>query len=155
MDKKIKMLVMDVDGTLTDGQIYIGNHGEMMKAFHVKDGLGIVEAKKKGILPVIITGRKSDIVSQRCKELGIEEVHQAIQQKCKCLEEIAQKYSIQREEIAYIGDDINDLECIKYCGISACPVDAVREVKKIVTYICESSGGKGAVREFLEWIYTC
>lgn len=148
---KIKMLVMDVDGTLTDGKIYIGANGELMKAFNVKDGYGIVQAKKRGVLPVIITGRTSEIVEARAKELNIEELYQGISNKLEKLEEIAQKYQIKMDEIAYIGDDINDLDCMMACGCSACPNDAVEEVKNQVSYICEKSGGEGAVREFIHW----
>lgn len=148
---KIKMLVMDVDGTLTDGKIYIGSQGELMKAFNVKDGYGIVQARKDGVLPVIITGRTSDIVVARAKELQIEELHQGISDKLTKLTEIAQRYNIQMDEIAYIGDDVNDLDCIKACGCTACPGDAIDDVKGYVNYICQKNGGEGAVREFIHW----
>ena len=109
---KIKMLVMDVDGTLTDGKIYIGNQGEVMKAFNVKDGYGIAHLKDAEILPVIITGRKSSIVEQRAKELNIVELYQSVENKLECLKQIATQYQVLPEEIAYIGDDLNDLECM-------------------------------------------
>ena len=147
---KIKMLVMDVDGTLTDGRIYIGADGEIMKAFDVKDGYGIVQLRKNGILSVIITGRKSTIVEKRAAELGISELHQGIHDKLDKLKEIAEKYEIKSEEIAYIGDDLNDLECMEYCGLSACPKDAVDAIKKSVSYICKKEAGRGAVREFID-----
>ena len=149
---KIKMLVMDVDGTLTDGKIYIGENGEVMKAFNVKDGYGIVMAKKQGILPVIITGRKSKIVKERAKELGIEELYQGIEDKVEVLKAVAQKHGILLEEVAYIGDDVNDLGCMKVCGLTACPNDAIDEVINDVDYKCEKSGGNGAVREFIDFI---
>jgi len=148
---KIKMLVMDVDGTLTDGKIYIGSGGELMKAFNVKDGYGIVQARKDGVLPVIITGRTSDIVAARARELKIEELHQGISDKLTKLKEIAENYDVQMDEIAYIGDDVNDLDCIKVCGCTACPADAVEEVKDYVNYVCQKNGGDGAVREFVHW----
>lgn len=148
---KIKMLVMDVDGTLTDGKIYIGSQGELMKAFNVKDGYGIVQARENGILPVIITGRKSEIVSQRAKELKITELHQGISHKLDKLKEILEEKSISLEEVAYIGDDVNDLDCIIACGCTACPEDAVDEVKVHVNYVCQKKGGEGAVREFIQW----
>lgn len=147
---KIKMLVMDVDGTLTDGKIYIGSQGEMMKAFNVKDGYGIVQLKDAKILPVIITGRKSEIVMQRAKELKITELYQGIENKLECLKQVADKYKINSQEIAYIGDDLNDLECMEYCGLTACPRDAMEEIKQKVDYVCEEDGGKGAVRAFIE-----
>lgn len=145
---RIKMLVMDVDGTLTDGRIYTSATGEVMKAFDVKDGYGIVSLHKQGVVPVIITGRQSDIVKYRAKELGIVEIHQGINNKLEKLKELSKKYGCISDEIAYIGDDLNDIDCIQYCGVSGCPSDAVEEVKNVVEYICESKGGKGAVREF-------
>lgn len=149
---KIKMLVMDVDGTLTDGKIYIGENGEVMKAFNVKDGYGIVMAKKQGILPVIITGRKSKIVEERAKELGIEELYQGIEDKVAVLKEVTEKHKILLEEVAYIGDDLNDLDCMSICGLSACPSDAIDEVIKVANYVCQNYGGNGAVREFINYI---
>ena len=149
---RIKMLVMDVDGTLTDGRIYIGAEGEVMKAFDVKDGYGIVQLRKKGVIPVIITGRQSDIVSCRAKELGITELYQGVADKLQKLKVVAEKYTCTPDEIAYIGDDLNDLECIQYCGVTGCPADAVEAVKNAVGYVCKSDGGKGAVRNFCEYI---
>lgn len=146
---KIKMLVMDVDGTLTDGRIYIGAQGELMKAFDVKDGYGIVEFQRNGGVPVIITGRTSKIVEARCRELEIDELYQGISNKLEQLREVAEKYHIQPEEIAYIGDDLNDLECIQYCGYTGCPKDAIEDVKRCVSYVCRNVGGRGAVREFI------
>lgn len=149
---KIKMLVMDVDGTLTDGKIYIGENGEIMKAFNVKDGYAIVHLKDYDITPVIITGRKSKIVEMRAKELKITELHQGVSDKLTLLKEIAKSYNVNQEEIAYIGDDLNDLECIEYCGLSACPSDAVDLIKDKVNYICKQNAGNGAVREFIEYL---
>lgn len=144
---KIKLLVMDVDGTLTDGKIYMGNNGEVMKAFDVKDGCGIKDILPTlGIVPVIITGRVSQIVQNRAKELGITELHQGVRDKLSVLKEVAEKYKAVPEEIAYIGDDINDLDCIEYCGFSACPNDAVEEIKNAVDYVCKYDGGRGSVR---------
>lgn len=145
------MLVMDVDGTLTDGHIYIGTEGEAMKAFHVQDGYGIVHILPKiGIVPVIITGRSSKIVEKRASELKIKHLYQGVADKLAKLKEIAADAGVVPEEIAYIGDDLNDLECIRYCGITACPADAVPKVKVAVNYVCKREGGRGAVREFIE-----
>ena len=147
---KIKLIVMDVDGTLTDGKIYMGENGEIMKAFSIKDGYAIAHMlPEMGILPVIITGRKSKIVENRAKELGITELYQGISNKLDKLKEVATKYNGTPEEIAYIGDDLNDLECIEYCGFTACPADAVDEIKNKVDFICKFDGSKGAVREFI------
>lgn len=148
---KIKMLVMDVDGTLTDGHIYIGAEGEMMKAFHVQDGYAIAHVlPEKGIIPVIITGRNSKIVKSRAAELKISHLHQGITNKLSKLKEVAAALGISAEEIAYIGDDVNDLDCIRYCGLTACPADAVPVVRNSVVYVCERNGGSGAVREFID-----
>lgn len=149
--KTIKLFVMDVDGTLTDGKIYMGMNGEIMKAFDVKDGYGIaVLLPDIEAIPVIITGRKSEIVEQRSKELGITELYQGVSNKLDILKEVAEKYDANPEEIAYIGDDLNDLECIDYCGWTACPADAVIELKRQVDYISVLNGGKGAVRDVIE-----
>lgn len=149
---KIKLLAMDVDGTLTDGRIYIGPDGEVMKAFDVKDGYGIVRFREAGGIPAIITGRRSRIVEQRCRELGITELHQGVSDKLDCLMKLASRYGLEREEIAYIGDDLNDLACMEYAGVSACPGDAMEAVRSSCSYICTSPGGRGAVREFLDTV---
>ena len=149
----IKLFVMDVDGTLTDGHIYFGNDGEMFKAFHVRDGYAIAHIfPVYGIIPVIITGKSSQIVERRAKELKIPEVHQGISDKLTKLKEIAEKYNAAPEDIAYIGDDVNDLECMAYCGLTACPADALDEVINKVYYVCKNNGGRGAVREFADYI---
>ena len=149
----IKYLVMDVDGTLTDGRIYMGNNGEMMKAFSVKEGCGIHDLLiPAGITPVIITGRKSKIVENRCKETGIEKIFQNVKNKPEILEQLTDDLST----IAYIGDDINDLSCMKMVkengGLTGCPCDAVHNIKEIADFISEKNGGDGAVREFIELI---
>lgn len=152
---KIKMLVMDVDGTLTDGKIFIGANGEMMKAFNVKDGYGIVHLSEEGIIPVIITGRESKIVSERARELKITELYQGVSNKLDQLKMVLEKFGYVPEEVAYIGDDLNDLQCIDFCGLSACPKDALSEVKEHVDYVCAENGGNGAVRDFIAHIYDC
>ncbi len=150
---RIKLLAMDVDGTLTDGHIYIGAEGEIMKAFDVKDGYGIAHILPRyGIIPVIITGRRSQIIEQRCSELGITELYQGIGDKLGKLREIAAKYSLHPEEVAYIGDDENDLACMRYAGLSACPSDADEAAIDTVDYVCKASGGRSAVREFIKYI---
>lgn len=149
----IKYLIMDVDGTLTDGKIYMGNDGEVMKAFNIKDGCGIHDILiPAGITPVIITGRSSKILENRCKELGITNLHQGIRNKIEKLLTITTDLST----VAYIGDDINDLSCIKpikeASGFVGCPADAVQKVKDLSDFISTRNGGDGAVREFIEWL---
>ena len=147
---KIKLLVMDVDGTLTDGKIYMGNDGEVFKAFDTKDGYAINEMlHAMGIVPVIITGRISKIVENRAKELHITELYQGKHDKLDTLLEVMKKYNCTKENVAYIGDDILDLVCMEQCGLTACPADAVDGVKRKVTYVCKKNSGEGAVREFI------
>ena len=141
---------MDVDGTLTDGKIYMSAEGEMMKAFSIKDGYAIAHLGEKHIVPVIITGRSSKILVKRCQELGIKELHQGIEDKVAKLLAICKKYQIEPNNVAYIGDDLNDLECMQKCGYSAAPADAVQKVLDTVGYVCKHRGGEGAVREFIE-----
>ena len=150
---KIKILAMDVDGTLTDGRIYIGEEGEIAKAFDVKDGYAISSfLPMMQIVPVIITGRASKIVERRAEELGIFEIYQNVGDKLEKLKEVAKKYDASEDEIAYIGDDVNDIGCMIYAGFSGCPKDAAEEVKNIADYICHYEGGRGSVREFIEQI---
>lgn len=149
----IKMLVMDVDGTLTDGKIFVSDQGEVMKVFDVKDGYGIkFELKEHGIIPAIITGKISEIVAKRAAALDIAELHQNVLDKECVLREIAEKYGIALSEIAYIGDDVNDLGCIALCGFTGCPADALDPVIKQVDYVCSRNGGHSAVREFIDEI---
>lgn len=149
---RIKFLVMDVDGTLTDGKIYMSGSGELFKAFNIKDGYTIYTLDKIGIVPVIITGRLSDIVARRAEELRIKECHQGISDKLAKLQDIMQRYNATLDEVAYIGDDYNDLECMRLCGYSACPADAEDDIKQQVDYVCETKAGEGAVREFVKKI---
>lgn len=149
----IKMLITDVDGTLTDGKIYMGPNGEVMKAFNIKDGYALHELLPElNIIPVIVTGRKSQIVDLRANELKVKEVHQGVKNKREKIEELAQKYSIQLSEIAFIGDDVSDIECIKACGLGACPNDGIEEAKAVAKFIASANGGEGAVRELAEFI---
>ena len=153
---------MDVDGTLTDGNIYMGASGEAFKAFDIKDGCGIKDILPCiGIVPVIITARNSEMLKNRCKELGIVELHQGVRNKREKLDEILKEYSTQDfkytlQECAYVGDDILDLQCMNPIkeagGLTACPYDAVDDVKSVVNYICKRKGGEGAVRDFIEWL---
>lgn len=159
---KIHFLVMDVDGTLTDGKVYMGPDGEAMKAFDIKDGYGIkLLLPEKGIIPVIITARQSAMVEHRCKELDVVEIHQGVRAKLDCLREILHHYSTEQVEYtlancAYIGDDLLDLQCMNPIreagGIVGCPEDAVETVKKVASFVCSKKGGDGAVREFVEYL---
>ncbi|WP_128896357.1 KdsC family phosphatase [Longirhabdus pacifica] len=149
---KIKILVMDVDGTMTDGKIYIGSEGELLKAFNVKDGMGISKLHAQNIIPAIITGRKSEIVKRRADELKIVDLFQGEDNKLEKLKELTERYDCDFTEVAYIGDDENDLACMRVCGFTGCPADAVESVKREVNFICSKNGGEGSVREFIDII---
>ena len=153
----IKLIVLDVDGTLTDGKIYLGNNGKEFKAFDIKDGMGIATSiKEKNIIFAIITGRSSAIVERRSNELGIQYLFQGVSNKLDKLKNFIDDIGITPECVAYIGDDINDMECIQYLnnhkGYTACPLDAVDKVKNAVSYISSYKGGNGAVRDIIEHI---
>lgn len=148
----IKLVLLDVDGTLTDGGIYRGNNGEELKRFNVKDGYAIVNAQKLGIEFGIITGRKSELVEIRSNELKIKYLYQGISEKTVILKEIMQKTGLKKEEIAYMGDDLNDILIMKQSGLTGAPKDAADEVIQIADFVSEKNGGSGAVREFVEYI---
>ena len=149
----IKLLVMDVDGTLTDGKINMGPDGEVFKAFDIKDGYAINEIlPAHGIVPAIITGRTSRIVENRARELHITELYQGKHDKLDTLKQLMAKHGCSRENVAYIGDDILDIECMRECGVVGCPADSCRQVKEIAHYVCNRNGGDGAVREFIEFL---
>jgi len=153
MKGKIKLLVMDIDGTLTDGKINMGPNGEVFKSFNIRDGYAINEMlPANGIVPAIITGRTSQIVENRAKELHISEIYQGKHDKLDTLMSLMRKYDCQKDNVAYIGDDILDIVCMNECGLVGCPSDACKQVKKIAHYICENKGGDGAVRDFIEYI---
>lgn len=153
---------MDVDGTLTDGKIYMGVDGECFKAFDIKDGYALhTLLKENGIIPVIITARKSPMVEHRCNELGVTEIHQGVMKKLECLKSILEKYSSADQQydlsnVAYIGDDLLDLKCMKPIkksgGLTGCPSNAVKEVVATCDFIAPDKGGEGAVREFAEYL---
>lgn len=146
----IKMLVLDVDGTLTDGKIYMSANGELMKAFNIKDGYALVHLRNYGIEPIIITGRISEIVKRRCEELGINELYQGVDDKAVCLKNVCEKKGITTKQCAYIGDDLNDIDCMMLCGHRAAPADAMKSVRDVVDYVCDARGGDGAVREYCD-----
>ena len=152
---KIKYLIMDIDGSLTDGKIYMGPIGEAMKAFSIKDGMVFnYILKPEGITPIVMTARESSIVQQRCNELGIKEVYQGKLDKYKALSKIVGTENLG--SCAYFGDDIIDLSCMipikESGGVVGCPSDAVQEVKASSDYICLNKAGEGALREFCEWL---
>ena len=150
--KKIKLIIFDVDGTLTDGGIYIGTNGEIFKAFNCQDGFGIVTAHKLGLKTAIITGRESVITSNRAKELGITAVKQGQMDKRNAYKELKAEFNLRDEEIAYVGDDIIDLPVFVQVGFRAAVGNANIELKERAHFVAKNDGGKGAVREVLEFI---
>lgn len=150
--KNIKMLVMDVDGTMTDGTVYYSKNGEELKRFSIRDGMGINLLIKGNIIPAIITSENSEIVTARAKKLGINYVVLGSRNKTQSLKELSESANIPLSDIAFIGDDINDLNVMKICGLSACPKDSVLAVKEIADFNCSYNGGKGAIRELIEMI---
>jgi 3-deoxy-D-manno-octulosonate 8-phosphate phosphatase (KDO 8-P phosphatase) len=148
---KIKMLILDVDGVLTGGEIIYGNDSFEMKKFNVQDGMGISMAKKSGILLGIITGRESLSVQRRAEELGFDEIYQNSPIKIKAYKEIIKKRNLKNEEIIYVGDDLQDIPVLKRVGISCSVANGVGEVKELVDYVATKKGGDGGVREIIDW----
>ncbi|MCL2403161.1 MAG: HAD-IIIA family hydrolase [Coriobacteriia bacterium] len=149
----IKLFVMDVDGTLTDGKLFIGPSGELFKGFHSQDGMGITLLHKAGIHTAIITGRQSEIVEARAKELGIKEVFQKIKDKRPVLEKLVADLGLTMEEVAYIGDDTNDLGCLSIAGKAFIPANAVDAIRGHGFIGLSRSGGEGAVREAIDLVF--
>ena len=150
----IELIVLDVDGTLTDGKITYSNSGEEIKSFDVADGLAIaVWTKKFGKKAAIITGRSSALVERRAKELQITHLHQGIKNKQEVLENILKEEGLQWCQVAAIGDDLNDYNMLKKAGLSFTPSNGSHYIKDIVNVVCKNKGGDGAVREMLEYIF--
>lgn len=150
--EKIRYLILDVDGTMTDGGVYLDSRGEEMKKFSIKDGAGILLARKAGVESVILTGRRSQCVQRRARELSISFVFQEVKDKRAFLMEFLETNEILSEEVAYIGDDLNDLEAMRCVGLAVCPQDAAKQVKAYCPIVLSARGGEGAVREFVEMI---
>lgn len=150
--QKIKMLLLDVDGVLTDGRIVYGSDGTETKAFDVKDGHGLKMIQRAGIEVGIITGRKSSVVERRACELGISILYQGVKDKLVPFREILETCSIGEDEIAYVGDDIVDLPILLRVGFAATVADALPEVRERVHYVADRQGGKAAVREICDLI---
>jgi 3-deoxy-D-manno-octulosonate 8-phosphate phosphatase (KDO 8-P phosphatase) len=148
---EIKLIIMDIDGVLTDGSITYLDDKEVKK-FNVYDGLGVKKAQQNGIECGVISGRSSGANSVRMKELGISLVYQGISNKLEIYEEIKQKQGLTDEEIVYIGDDVNDLDVLKKVGFACSVQNGIDEVKNVCNYVAERKGGDGAVREIIEYV---
>jgi 3-deoxy-D-manno-octulosonate 8-phosphate phosphatase (KDO 8-P phosphatase) len=150
--KKIKLLILDVDGVLTDGSIILDNRGNEFKSFHVRDGHGIKMLLKKGIHVAIITGRDSKVVEKRARELHIRDVFQKSHDKRVPYRKLAEKYALHDSEIAYVGDDIVDLPLLQICGLSVAVADAHDTLKAVINMTTREKGGRGAVREVCDFL---
>lgn len=150
--KKIKFILMDLDGCLTTGHIILSSSGEDIKMFHTHDGFGITRGIELGLKFAVISGRSSEVNRIRIKKLGIHYLFESIDDKLIPCNELKKKYNLRDENFAYIGDDDFDIPLLKKVGFSCCPKSAVSEVKKNVNYICKKNGGEGAVRELIDLV---
>ncbi len=151
--KKIKLLVLDVDGVLTDGKIIYNDLGQEFKCFNAKDGQGLAMLSKADFDIAIITARTSNIVAKRAEDLGIKYVFQGVKNKAEQLDELLEALDLSYDEVAYMGDDLPDIPVLEKVGLKTCPNDAVLEVRKICNFISKKNGGEGAVRELTDILY--
>lgn len=150
--KSIKMMVIDVDGTLTDGGIYYDDQGDEIKKFSTRDAAGCFAASRAGIHLMVLTGRNSEATKRRMREMGIHKICQNVKEKEIFLSEYMAKNGYRKENVGYIGDDLNDLAPMNLCGFKGCPADSCWEVKQTADYISTVKGGYGAVRDVLEYL---
>ena len=149
---QIRLFATDVDGVLTDGGMYYAESGDEWKKFNTRDGMGIKLLQRAGILTAIVTQERTKLVARRAEKLTIPELHQGVTDKLSCIREMAARHGLTLSQVAYIGDDINDLETLEAVGFSATPADGMPRVAAVVDYICQKKGGEGAVREIIEMI---
>mgnify|MGYP001357750490 CR=1 FL=1 len=150
--KKVKLVITDVDGVLTDGGMYYNKEGEYMKKFNTKDSMGMELLSKIGIKTILMTREDSMIVRERVKKIKIVDLYSGVMKKEDLIDEITEKYNVRNDEIAYIGDDVNDIEIMKKIGFSVTPSDGNYAVRNISDHICKNEGGKGVFREIADLI---
>ena len=150
--KKIKLLLLDVDGVLTDGRIIYDSRGQDLKFFDVHDGLGVHLLKKSGIKTILITAKGSKAIKPRARDMGVEEIFENISPKSSILAKILKKYKLSADEVCFVGDDLVDLGLMKLVGFPIAVFNAAQDIKKAATYITIRHGGRGAVREIAELI---
>jgi YrbI family 3-deoxy-D-manno-octulosonate 8-phosphate phosphatase len=150
--KKIKVLLTDVDGVLTDGGMYYSSKGDVMKKFHARDGMAVSLLKKNAIPTVLVTKEKTMIVKQWAKKMNVKKLHDGIINKEQILERICDEFEVKAEEIAFIGDDVNDIKLLKKVGLAAMPNDGIKQLRIICDYRCKSRGGEGVLREIADLI---
>ena len=150
--KNIRLIITDVDGVLTDGGRYYSKSGEKLKKFHVRDGMAVNLLLRNGIKTIILTKERSEIVKKWSKDMNVSKIFMGIREKESLLPKICGIFDLQKEEIAFIGDDVNDIELMKKVGFSATPKDGIKLAQQTAKYICKQEGGKGAFREFADLI---
>ena len=150
---KIKMIIFDVDGVMTDGSITYDENGVEYKTFNVKDGQGIVRVTKAGIITAIITARENGTVKHRFENLGMTRLFMGQKDKSVAFNQLLEEYNLSANEVAYMGDDLPDMCVLKQVGLPACPNDAIEEVKELCCFISSKNGGRGAVRELTDLVY--
>jgi len=146
------MVIMDVDGVMTDGRITYDANGIEYKSFDVHDGFGISRAMEKGMLFAMVSGRTSNVVSHRAKRLGIAELYQGAQDKVAVFKKLKMKYRLRDDEICFLGDDEFDMPLLRIVGVSVAPGNAIQRVRNIVDFVTDAAGGRGAVREIVDMI---
>ena len=149
---QIRLFATDVDGVLTDGGMYYAESGDEWKKFNTRDGMGIKLLQRAGIITAIVTQERTKLVARRAEKLTIPELHQGVMDKLSLVRDMTARYGLTLSQVAYIGDDINDLETLKAVGFSATPADGMPQVAAAVDYICRKKGGEGAVREIIDMI---
>ncbi|MFH1877842.1 MAG: HAD hydrolase family protein [Candidatus Omnitrophota bacterium] len=150
--KNIRLLVLDVDGVMTDGRLVYGNYGDEIKNFDVNDGLGIFMVRRSGIKCVVLTAKASRVVTKRAKQLRIDKVYQNFHYKIEALKKICGKFKVREDEICFVGDDLIDIPVLKRVGLAVCPLNAMEEAKSFSHFITRKKGGRGAVREVCDLI---
>lgn len=150
--KRIRLFATDVDGVLTDAGMYYAESGDEWKKFNTRDGMGLKLLQKAGIITAIVTQERTKLVARRAEKLAIPELHQGVLDKLSLVREMAVRHELTLSQVAYIGDDVNDLETLKAVGFSATPADGMPQIVAVVDYVCQKKGGEGAVREIIEMI---
>jgi 3-deoxy-D-manno-octulosonate 8-phosphate phosphatase (KDO 8-P phosphatase) len=150
--RDIRLFATDVDGVLTDAGMYYSESGDEWKKFNTRDGMGIKLLQNAGLITAIVTQERTRLVARRAEKLAIPELHQGVMDKLSVIRAMATRHGISLRQVAYIGDDVNDIEALKAVGLSASPADGLPQVLEIVDYVCRQKGGEGAVRELAEMI---
>ena len=150
--KKIKLVLTDVDGVLTDGGMYYTTQGDIMKKFHTRDGMGVTLLRKYNIPTILITKEKTKMVKQWAAKMKVEKLYDGIIKKNMILDKVCKTFNLKSDEIAYIGDDVNDVPLLKAVCLAVTPNDGTKEAKSVSHYICNLKGGEGAFREFADLI---